>query len=197
MKKSIFLGAVMIALSLSVQADLVGDFVTGTSTGMTTFSGGSVEVTTGGPEFSGTIAGASSTEYLVGFDFGSDFLFIGIETDLSGTTYPTTFSVTFTDLDFGPGFILTGVTLNLDDPEDTFSGSYTRGEGLSAVVGDHSLTLDFVAFPVPEFRDIELGLVFEESGGGPGASVVPLPAPAAMVLSGMGLVGLVSRRKRA
>jgi hypothetical protein len=189
-KKYILLGAMTFALSLTAQATLIGDSISGSSTGMTSFTGGTV-VVGGSIEFSGTTTNTSGggEDISVDFDFGGDVLFVNFESDLSGgSSTADDFSVTFSDLDWVglPTHILTGLTLDLDDPVGT-------GAGIGAVVSDHSFTLTFTSFEVPEFRELEIGLITEEDSGGPSN---PIPEPATMVLMGMGLLGMAARHKK-
>lgn len=196
MKNSIIAGAVVLAsLSLATfaHADLEGDLIDGAATGLTTFGPSSTTVVFDfDPEFSGTqdLYGDGSVNFTTDFTFYGDSLFLTFGHDISGSTqFMTDFSVTFSDLDYlgSPNFVLTDVT----SISDTLS--HDQGAGLSVLFGDHSLTLSFTNFEVEnEFREIELGLVFDESGG-PNTPVVPVPA--ALPLGALGMVAVALKRK--
>lgn len=191
MKNFIFSGAMLASalwLTTPAMASLVGDEITGGATGLTTFDAGTVTVVDDfEPEFSGTLDlyGDQSVVFDLRFFFFNDLLSIYIEHHLSGSTqYMTDFTVTFSDLDYVwyPNHILQDVTLDYD--------SLGTGDGISAIFGADSLELSFTNFKVPEFRELELGLVFEEE-----IPVTPVPEPATAVLVGIGATCLALRRR--
>lgn len=196
MKNTIFAGAVLLAcLSLATvaHADLEGDLIDGAATGLTTFGPASTTVAFDFvPEFSGTqdLYGDGSVNFETDFTFYGDSLFLTFEHDISGSTqYMSDFTVTFSDLDYlgSPTFVLTDVT----SLSDTLA--LDPGAGLSVLFTDDSLTLSFTNFEVQnEFREIELGLVFDEAGD-PNTPVVPVPA--ALPLGALGMAAVALKRK--
>ena len=189
MKKFLYLAVLFVGLTMTAQATLIGDTISATSTGMTTFNAGSVVVDNGFPEFYGTIDSGAGLIIDAEFNFGEDYLNIYLTSNLSGVNVPTDFSVSFTDIDWVgmPTFILTGVGEDFDVPNGTFAG-------LNPVVGNHSLTLNFESIEIDEFREIQITLEKAEDTGGPNN---PVPEPTTIALLGMGVVGLVARRKLA
>lgn len=196
-KNVFYLGAVALVLSLPAGATLIGDEVGGSASGMTTFNTGAETVDgTFVPEFAGTIvtldgAGNPDSVFSASFDFDEATLLISVSRDLSGDSIVPDFTVTFTDLNWVglPGHILTGVSINYDNPTEFLGG--TPGQGLATNVDVHSLQLVFTDFALPEFREIELQLASAEGPTDP----IPEPGTAALLL--VGLAGLIARRARA
>ena len=82
-----------------------------------------------------------------------------------------------------PTYILTDVTSSYD--------SLGTGEGLSLIFSDDAMELTFTNFKIPEFRELELGLVFEEEN-----PVTPVPEPATAILMAIGAGTLALARRR-
>lgn len=193
MKNILYAGAWLasvLCLATPVSATMVGDDIDGAATGLTTFSSGTVTVVDDfDPEFSGTLDlyGDNSVVFDARFFFFSDSLMMYFEHHLSGSTqYMTDFTVTFTDLDYVgfPTHILTDVTSDYD--------SLGTGDGLSVLFTENTLELTFTNFEIPEFRRLELGLVFEDENP---VTPVPEPATAVLVAIGAGTLALARRRR--
>lgn len=191
MKNFIFVGAMLASalwLTTPAMATLIGDEITGGATGLTNFGPGTATVVDDfDPEFFGTLDlhGNGSVVFDIRFMFFSDLLSINIEHNLSGATeYMTDFTVTFSDLDYVgfPTYILKDVASIYDNRGN--------GEGLSVMFTDDAMELTFTNFMIPESRELELGLVFEEE-----IPVTPVPEPATAVLVGIGATCLALRRR--
>ena len=186
----IFCAALLLCLSLALpaRATLEGDPIDGSATGLTTFNTGTETVVFDfDPEFGGTLDlfGDGSVNFNTSFFIFGDDLTIFIEHDISGSTqYMSDFTVTFSDLDYVgfPTYVLSDVISNYD----TLGG----GAGLSVSFTDDSLELSFANFEIPESRELQLGLVFEEDG-----PVTPIPEPASLTLLALGACGLALKRK--
>lgn len=193
MKNFLYTGTLMASvfwMAVPASASLVGDQINGVATGLTTFGPSTATVVDDyEPEFSGTLelVGDDSVIFDIRFMFYSDLMSIYIEHNRSGAThYMSDFTVTFSDLDYVgfPTFILTDVTSLLDNRGN--------GEGLSLLFSSDSMELSFTNFMIPESRELEFDLVFEEENP---VTPVPAPATAVMVAIGAGTLALARRRR--
>lgn len=172
-------------------ADLEGDLIYGDATGLTTFDTGYTTVVSDfTPEFSGTLdlLGDGNIVFNTGFYFFGNDLTIFIDHNVSGSTqYMSNFTVTLSDLNDTtfPSYVLTDVTSNFD--------SLGTGAGLAVNFTADSLELAFTNFEIPESRELQLSLVFDEEGD-PTTPVVPVPATLPLCALGIFLAAVLKRK---
>jgi len=191
-KNHIFSGAALqagVVLSTTASATLAGDDISGSSTGLDTFNTGVETITFDfDPEFGGSqdLFGDGSLIFDFGLFFSDDLLTLFVDHNLSGSTRTMKdFTVTLMDLDYigFPTYVLTDVTHQFD--------SLGTGAGLSVSFTEDSIELSFDDFEIPESREIQLALLFEEED-----PTTPVPEPTSLALLAVGVCGLALRRKR-